>query len=76
MIQINISALEQCLDFLVGAVATIDGILAVIIFVGRPGYNELRVGNDFKRIGTGLVKSEGCIESNVKVPTKSMISRK
>lgn len=54
MIQIDPATLEKSLHFTVVATATIDGVLATIVLVGRPSDDELRTRNKFKAIGAGL----------------------
>ena len=55
MVEVNTSALEEGLNFLVVAVTTVDSVFARIVLVRRASHYERRVWNDFECVGAGLV---------------------
>lgn len=54
MRQIDTTVLEQRCRLRVAARLVVDGVLRLVVLVGRTGDDERRVGDDLKGIGSGL----------------------
>ena len=50
MIQVNALTFQKCLHFLIVTLSPIDRVLAAIAFVRGPRYDELRSGDNLKRV--------------------------
>lgn len=77
MVQVDTTAFQQSLDFLVARILAVDRVLALIVLERRSGDDELRPWNHFEFVGSGLgERLLGVPLPQGKGHTLSMMSRK